>query len=88
MTSTFPFVEVLSYETGIPVKVVIWHVRSVRAIREIADDNENVTRIEYTNGDVLDTADSVPEVVKRLSSALGQATEKSAPRLGSKKRRG
>jgi hypothetical protein len=69
-TSTSPFVEVLSYETGLPVKVVAWHVRSVRPIREMADDNENVTRIEFTNGDALDTTDSVPEVVERLSGAL------------------
>lgn len=68
--ATFPFVEVLSYETGLPVKIVVWHVRSVRPIREMADDNESVTRIEFTNGDVLDTTDSVPEVVERLSNAL------------------
>jgi hypothetical protein len=49
MAATFPFVEVLSYETGLPVKVVAWHVRSVRPIREVADDDENVTRIEFTN---------------------------------------
>ena len=55
MPSTFPFVEVLSYETGLPVKVAAWHVRSVRPIREMADDNENVTRIEFSNGDALDT---------------------------------
>ncbi len=71
--ATSPFVEVLSYETGSPVKVVAWHVRSVRPIREMADDNETVTRIEFTNGDVLDTSDSVPEVVERLSGALGPA---------------
>jgi len=38
--STFPFVEVLSYETGLPVKIVVWHVRSVRPIRELVEDNE------------------------------------------------
>ena len=75
MNPAFPFVEVLSYETGLPVKIVVWHVRSVRPIREMVDDNENVTRIEFTNGDVLDTSDSVPEVVERLSSALAPVTE-------------
>src|SRR5437763_15131953 len=71
-SAALPFVEVLSYETGLPVKIVAWHVRSVRPIREMAEDNETVTRIEYTNGDVLDTTDSVPEVVDRLSEALAR----------------
>jgi len=73
MAHTFPFVEVLSYETGLPVKIVVWHVRSVRPIREMLEDNETVTRIEFTNGDVLDAADSVQEVVDRLSEALAPA---------------
>lgn len=73
--ATFPFVEVLSYETGLPVKIVVWHVRSVRPIREMVHDNETVTRIEFTNGDALDTTDSVPEVVERLSNALAPVTE-------------
>jgi hypothetical protein len=75
MAPTSPFVEVLNYETGLPVKIVVWHVRSVRPIREMAEDNETVTRIEYTNGDALDTTDSVPEVVERLSGALAPAIE-------------
>ena len=73
--ATFPFVEVLSYETGLPVKIVVWHVRSVRPIREMVHDNETVTRIEFTNGDALDTTDSVPEVVERLSGALTECPE-------------
>lgn len=71
----FPFFEVLNYETGWPVNVVIWHVRSVRPIRERADDNETLTRIEFTNGDVLDTSDSVPEVLDRVRSALAPVTD-------------
>jgi len=71
--AAFPFVEVLSYETGLPVKIVVWHVRSVRPIREMAEDNESVTRIEFTNGDVLDATDSVQDVVDRLSEALAPA---------------
>ncbi|HEY2091782.1 MAG TPA: hypothetical protein VGJ81_07840 [Thermoanaerobaculia bacterium] len=86
MAGTLPFVEVLSYETGLPVKVVAWHVRSVRPIREVADDNENVTRIEFTNGDVLDTSDSVPEVVERLSTALAPVIAR--PRAGSPRHTG
>jgi hypothetical protein len=81
MAHTFPFVEVLSYETGLPVKIVVWHVRSVRPIREMVEDNETVTRIEFTNGDALDATDSVQEVVDRLSKALGPVTE--YPRAGS-----
>jgi hypothetical protein len=37
-------------------------------------DNETVTRIEFTNGDALDTTDSVPEVVERVSNALAPVT--------------
>jgi hypothetical protein len=75
MTTTFPIFEVLNYETGLPVSVVAWHVRSVRPIREMADDNETVTRIEFANGDILDTGDSVPEVLDRLQSALAPVAE-------------
>ena len=66
----FPFFDVLSYETGLPVSVVVWHIRSVRPIRETADDNETITRIEFTNGDVLDSSDSVPDVLDRMQEAL------------------
>lgn len=71
----FPFFEVLSYETGLPVSVVVWHIRSVRPVREMADDNETITRIEFTNGDVLDTSDSVVDVLDRLRDALAPVTE-------------
>jgi len=40
----------------------------------LVEDNETVTRIEFTNGDALDTTDSVPEVVERLSNALAPVT--------------
>ena len=66
----FPFVEVLSYETGLPVNVVVWHVRSVRAIREMANDNETLTRIEFANGDCLDTSDTVGHVLDARHAAI------------------
>jgi hypothetical protein len=65
----FPFLEVLSYETGLPVNVVVWHVRSVRPIREMADDNETLTRIEFANGDCLDTSDTVGHVLDGMRTA-------------------
>jgi len=86
MADTFPFVEVLSYETGLPVKIVVWHVRSVRPIREMVEDDETVTRIEFTNGDALDATDSVQDVVERLSNALAPASEH--PRAGSPRHTG
>ena len=74
--ATFPFLEVLSYETGLPVNVVVWHVRSVRPIREMADDNETLTRIEYANGDCLDTADTVGHVLDAMQAALDPVIER------------
>jgi hypothetical protein len=71
----FPFFKVLSYETELSVCVVVWHVRSVRAIRELAEDSETITRIEFSNGDVLDTSDSVEDVLDRMRRALAPVTE-------------
>jgi len=75
MKTTFPFFEVLSHETGLPVSVVAWHVRSIRPIREQVNDEDTITRIEFTNGDVLDATDAVPEVLERLRDALAPVTE-------------
>jgi hypothetical protein len=72
--STFPFFEVLSYETGLPVSVVVWHVRSVRPIREASTDEEDVTRIEFGNGDVLDISEPVSFVVGKIEAALQPVT--------------
>jgi hypothetical protein len=66
----FPFFEVLSYETELPVCIAVWHVRSVRAIREHAEDDETITRIEFANGDVLDTSATVEHVLDEMSVAL------------------
>jgi len=68
--ATFPFFEVLSYETGLPVNLAVSHVRSVRPIREALVDDETVTRIEFTNGDVLDCSESVTTVLLRMEEAL------------------
>ena len=70
-----PFFEVLNYETGLPVSVAVWHVRSVRPIREMADDNETLTRIEFGNGDMLDTSDTVANVLDKIDGALTPVTE-------------
>jgi hypothetical protein len=76
--ATFPFFEVLSYETGLPVRVVVWHVRSVRPIRELADDNETLTRIEYANGDCLDTSDTVGHVLEAVHAVLDPVIDRLA----------
>lgn len=74
-----PFFEVLNYETGLPVTVVAWHVRSVRPIREMADDYETLTRIEYANGDCLDTSDTVEHVLDAMHAALDPVIERLVP---------
>lgn len=56
----------LSHETGLPVAIVVWHIRSVSPIREMADDNDTITRIAFANGDVVDATETVAEVVKRV----------------------
>ena len=66
----FPFFQVMSHETGLPVSVVAWHVRSVRPIREQMNDEDTITRIEFTNGDVLDSTDTVSEVLDRVRVAF------------------
>jgi len=72
---TFPFFEVLNYETELPVCVAAWHVRSVRPIREHVTDNETITRIEFANGDVLDTSDTVAHVLDQMRDALDPVTD-------------
>jgi hypothetical protein len=57
------------------VSVAVWHVRSVRPIREMTDDNETLTRIEFTNGDMLDTSDTVAHVLDKIRGALDPVTE-------------
>ena len=73
--SGFPFFEVLSYETALPVSVAVWHVRSVRPIREASMDDETVTRIEFVNGDSLDCSESVTMVLTRVEEALQPVTD-------------
>jgi hypothetical protein len=75
MAVTFPFFEVLNHETGLPVSVAVCHVRSVRPIRELAVDNDDITRIEYGNGDSLDCSESVTTVLLRIEEALQPVTD-------------
>jgi len=71
----FPFFEVVSHETGRPVSVVVWHVRSVRPIRNEDVGDGAATRIEFANGDVLDCSDSVSFVLSKMDDAFGPFTE-------------
>ena len=71
----FPFIEVFSHETGLPVQVVVWHVRSIRPIREAAVDDDTVTRIEFSSGDPLDVTDSVDSVRVAIESACAPLAE-------------
>src|ERR1041384_4142289 len=56
ITANFPFFEVLEYETGQPVHIVVWHVRVVRPIRPPQSSEALMARIEFANGDVLDSS--------------------------------
>jgi len=66
----FPLISVLSHETALPVSVVVWHIRSVRQIHAAAVDNDEITRIEFANGDVLDVSQSMEAVLADLRTAL------------------
>lgn len=70
-----PFVSVVSHETGLPVTVIVWHIRSVRPIREASVDNDDITRIEYSNGDSLDVYESVEAVLGEIVAALAPVAE-------------
>ncbi|HEY2090384.1 MAG TPA: hypothetical protein VGJ81_00715 [Thermoanaerobaculia bacterium] len=39
------------------------------------NDDETITRIEFTNGDVLDATETVTEVVEQVQGALAPVTE-------------
>jgi hypothetical protein len=71
----FPFFSVVNHETGLLVHVVVWHVRSIRPIREAAVDEEDVTRLEFLNGDVLDVSDSIEVVIQDMRDALVPVTD-------------
>jgi hypothetical protein len=75
MSGTFPFFEVIHHETGLLVSVVVWHVRSVRPIREASVDDDDITRIEFVNGDALDCSDSVLFVLEKVRDALQPVTD-------------
>jgi hypothetical protein len=67
---TFPFFEVLSYEDDQPVRIVVWHVRSVRQVKEMAVDDALLTRIEFSNGDTLYSPEPVQHVLEAIYAAL------------------
>lgn len=71
----FPLISVLSHETGLPVSIIVWHIRSVRPIRERSVDEDDITRIEFTNGDVLDISDSMTSVLIDIRTALKPITD-------------
>jgi hypothetical protein len=61
------------------VCVTVWHVRTVRAIREQVNDSETITRIEFANGDVLDTSETVAYVLDKMRGALPPVVEYLGP---------
>jgi len=65
-----PWFQVESDEAAAPVYVLPWHIRSVRAIRHEPEDNEDLTRIEFSNGQVLDVSEPVSSVLERMRDAL------------------
>lgn len=60
MSEAYPIFEVVERKTDRAVCVIVWNVR---AIYEAEADGETVTRIEYTNGNVLDARMDVSFVV-------------------------
>jgi hypothetical protein len=64
--STYPLFEVLDDRTNEPVSVVVWNVR---AIFPAIVKGREVTRIEYTNGDILDSSDTPTFVLMRFQEA-------------------
>ncbi len=62
---TYPVFEVLNLD-GQPISVVIWQVR---AIYDATARRQKVTRIEYANGDTLDTAEESTEVLDKFYAA-------------------
>lgn len=69
-TTAAPWFVVQADETSVDVYVLRWHVRSVRGVRWKPEDGETLTRIEFSDGDSLDVAEPVDEVLERMGVAL------------------
>jgi hypothetical protein len=80
-TTATPWFVVQADETSVDVYVLPWHVRSVRGVRWKPEDGETLTRIEFADGDALDVAEPVDEVLERVRSSL-QAVLDSIPAVG------
>lgn len=65
-SKTYPLLEVLDDRTDQPVSIVIWNVRAIYPAKV---KGREITRIEYTNGDTLDSSDNPTYVLMRFHEA-------------------
>lgn len=65
--STYPLFEVLHAETDGPICIVVWTVRAIYPVR-VGD--RGLTRIEYLNGDSVDSSDNATRVISSYRRAL------------------
>ncbi len=63
MSNTYPLLELVDARTKEPVSLFIWHIR---AIYQAVAVGELVTRVEFTNGDLFDSADRIEYVLTRV----------------------
>lgn len=62
-----PTIEVLNGEGTAPVVLMVWHIR---AIYRAKVRGEHGTRIEFSNGDVFESAEQVETVLSLFSVAV------------------
>ena len=67
-TRLYPLFEVIDVRTGDVVSIVFHHVRAIYPVR--IGKREEITRIEYTNGDVLDSSDNTTYVLAMFYKAM------------------
>lgn len=73
--NTFPFVELLSDESELPVSILVWHIRAVRPLHDPLVDKRDVTRIEFANGDTFDSSESTGVVLMKIRDVIQTARD-------------
>lgn len=64
---SYPWIEVMNARDEGPVVLMVWHIR---ALYRATVRGEVGTRIEFTNGDTFDSAETVENVLLRLNEAV------------------
>lgn len=62
-----PTIEVLNGEGTAPVVLMVWHIR---AIYRAKVRNQDGTRIEFSNGDIFESAEQVENVLSLFNVAV------------------